>query len=835
MRMKMSHRQLSTVNYLRMRISFNWLKQYLNFDLSAEETAYYLTNCGLEVEGIETFEAIEGGLEGLVTGEVLTCEKHHDSDHLHLTTVDIGKENPLHIVCGAPNVAKGQKVIVATIGTKLYSGGEPFVIKKSKIRGELSEGMICAEDEIGIGNSHEGIMVLDENTPPGIPASTYFKIEKDYVFEIGLTPNRNDAMSHFGVARDLHAVFNVHNIPCSPLIFPKFDDFIPNTKTNTIDITVENTTDCPRYTGIYFENVIVKESPEWLKNRLRSIGIRPLNNIVDITQYVMFEMGQPLHAFDADFIKGNQVIVRNLPEGTPFTTLDGNEVKLSHEDLMICNAEEGMCIAGVYGGLNSGVTEKTRHLFLESAYFNPKTIRKTAKRHNLKTDASFRYERGCDPDITVRAIRRAANLIQEIAGANIISEIVDVYPKVIEPTKVHLSYEEFDKIAGITIDALSISKILLLLGMEVDNLGDEQLLITIPPARADVTRSVDLIEEILRIYGYDKIEVSKQITYQFASQKITPNWQKIFSVFLADRGFYETINNSLTKEQYALSHDFINEKETVYLLNPLSNELNVMRQTLLFSGLENIAFNSKNKNANLRLFEFGNVYAKQLETNSEDVIERFKEYPKLSIFVTGKDHEELWNSKPVDLDIFYLKNIVNDLLVKAAFPEELLKINTIEDAPFLTALSYLFDGKTILTFGQIHPAILKSFEIKKPVYYAEIHLDLFYPLCGKKPAEFKAINPYPSVKRDLALVVDQNMTYAQLEMIAYKYASKLLKNVSLFDVYEGDKIEKGKKSYALNFILQHPSKTLTDEEIQKVMNKLTDAYQKEAGATLRSS
>lgn len=818
-----------------MKISFNWLKQYLNFDLTAEETAYYLTNCGLEVEGIEEFEAIEGGLKGFVTGEVLTCEPHPSSDHLHLTTVNIGTDNPLHIVCGASNVAKGQKVIVATIGAKIYSESGSFVIKKSKIRGEASEGMICAEDELGVGTSHEGILVIDEDTQPGTPAADYFKIEKDWIFEIGLTPNRNDAMSHFGVARDLHAVFSIHKIPCSPLLFPTYSDYIPNSRLNKIDVTVVNATVCPRYTGLYFENVVVKDSPDWLKNRLRSIGIRPVNNIVDITQYIMFGIGQPLHAFDADFIKGRHVVVKNLPDGTPFTTLDGKEIKLSSEDLMICDEKDGMCIAGVYGGINSGVTEKTKKLFLESAFFNPKSIRKTAKRHNLKTDASFRYERGCDPDITELAIRRAANYIQEIAEADFISEVIDIYPKHIEKTKVHLSFEELRKISGIDIDPLIVSNILLLLGMEVDNLGNEQLLVTIPRSRIDITRSVDLIEEILRIYGYDKIVVSQQMNYQFSPlKKGTTAWQRIFTTLLADSGFHEVINNPLTKEQYALTHSFISEKESVHLLNPLSNELNVMRQTMLFSGLENIAFNINNRNYNLRLFEFGNIYRKSSDAVSDEVTARFVELPRLAIFVTGKDSEELWNHPSTDLDLFYLKNIVNNLLIRAAAPQELFEIKTVDYSPYLSGLSYHHEDQTILTFGQIHPEILRSSDIKKPVYYAEINLDLLYPLCNKKPVEYKEISPYPTVKRDLALVVDQHVTYAQLEEIAYKYASKLLKQVTLFDVYEGEKMEKGKKSYALSFVLQHSRKTLTDEEIQTVMSKLTSAFQKEIGATLRS-
>ncbi len=816
-----------------MRISFNWLKEYIQFDLTPEETGKYLTDCGLEVEGIEEFETVKGGLKGLVIGEVLTCEDHPDSDHLHLTTVNIGLDTPLPIVCGAPNVAQGQKVVVATIGTTLYSGNESFTIKKSKIRGAVSEGMICAEDEIGIGTSHDGIMVLDDSAIPGTLASEYFNIEKDFIFEIGLTPNRNDAMSHFGVARDLHAALSIRQIP-SVLHFPKSDDFIPNAKKNLITITVENKIDCPRYTGLTFENVEVKESPEWLKNRLRSIGIRPINNVVDITQFVMLEMGQPLHAFDADHIKGNKVIIKNLPKETPFTTLDGSEVKLSHEDLMICNESEGMCIAGVYGGLDSGVTEKTKNLFLESAYFNPKSIRKTAKRHNLKTDASFRYERGCDPEITMYAIRRAANLIQELANASITSEIIDIYPSPIAPAKVQLSFTEINMIAGKEIDKNLISKILLLLGMEVNKIDDEQLMITVPPLRFDVVSSMDLIEEILRIYGYNNIDIPSAVHYHINTPVTNNNqYKNQISTFLAHNGFFEVMNNSLTKSDYAEKFDFIDEKETVRLLNPLSNELDVMRQTLLFSGLENIAYNINNKNSNLRLFELGRTYAKITDSESFDVTERFRENSFLSMFVSGFDSENLWNHKPDALDIYYLKNVVFNMLKTLNFPIQDLEMNLVENSMFLNSLQYQYQGNLFLKIGEVHPLILKSFDIKKRVYYAEIELCHLYSACAMQKTLFKKIPLYPEVKRDLALVVNQDISYDQLEKIALKNASKLLKGVSLFDVYEGDKIEKGKKSYALNFVLQHPEKTLSEEDINKTMNKLIKAYETEVGATLR--
>jgi phenylalanyl-tRNA synthetase beta chain len=816
-----------------MKISFNWLKEYIQFDLTPEEICKYLTDCGLEVEGMEEFEHVKGGLKGLVIGEVMSCEEHPDSDHLHLTTVNIGNDTLLPVVCGAPNVAKGQKVIVATVGTVLYSGDDSFTIKKSKIRGAVSEGMICAEDEIGLGTSHDGIMVLDENAVPGILAADYFKIVKDYIIEIGLTPNRNDAMSHFGVARDLHAVLTIHQIP-STLRIPQCENPVLNGKKNLIDITIENKTDCPRYTGLTFENVEVKESPDWLKNRLRSIGIRPINNIVDITQFIMFEMGQPLHAFDADYIRGKKVIIKNLPEGTPFVTLDGNEIKLSSEDLMICNEMDGMCVAGVYGGLHSGVTAKTKNIFLESAYFKPKTVRKTSKRHNLKTDASFRFERGCDPDITVFAIKRAANLIQELAKASITSEIIDVYPTPIEPAKIKLAFAELDMIAGKEIDKNIVTTILLLLGMEVHKIGDEQLMVTVPPSRLDITSSVDLIEEVLRIYGYNNIEIPDTVQYKIGNHSTAENkYKNKISSFLVHHGFFEVINNSLTKSSYAEKFDFIHEKETVKLLNPLSSELNAMRQTLLFSGLENIACNINNKNSNLRLFEFGRTYKKTFENQSNNVTERFQENNFLSLFVTGYDSENLWNHKPVLLDIYYLKNIVFNMLKTMNFPIEELNMTLLSDSVFLTGFQFEQKEKLFMKIGEVHPLLLKSLDIKKKVYYAEIDVPQLYAICSTQPVDFKQIPVYPEVKRDLALVIDENINYCKLEEIACKYASKLLKKVSLFDVYEGDKIEKGKKSYALSFILQHSEKTLTEDDINKTMNKLIKAYEQEIGAILR--
>ncbi len=819
-----------------MKISFNWLKQYINFDLSLEDTAKYLTDCGLEVECFEDFETVKGGLDGFVIGEVLTCENHPDSDHLHITTVNTGTMQPLTIVCGAANVAQGQKVVVATIGAVVYHDQDSFVIKKSKIRGVVSEGMICAEDEIGIGSSHDGIMVLDANAKPGTLAAAYFKVENDAIFDIGLTPNRSDAISHFGVARDLYAVLKVNNIPCSPIIYPNVEDYIPSAKMSAVDIVLEDKIGCPRYTGLTIHDVEVGESPEWLKNRLRSIGCRPINNVVDVTQYIMFEIGQPLHAFDADKIIGNKVIIKKLPEGTPFTTLDGHEVKLSSEDLMICNEEEGMCIAGVYGGVKSGVTFNTKNVFLESAYFNPCSIRKTSKRHNLKTDASFRYERGCDPEITKYAIKRAVNLIQELTGATKISVITDIYPTEIERKKIILSFDEINRVAGKDIDRQLVSNILLLLGMEVHANREEQLMVTIPLNKNDVTRPIDLIEEILRIYGYNNIEIPDTMTYKLSVDKkiLNSDFQKIISQYLAGNGFFEIMNNSLTKKSYSQSFDFIDENRTVAILNPLSSELSVLRQSLLFSGLENIVRNINNKNPNLKLFEFGNCYQKNMTATKEDVVSnRFIENPVLSIFLTGNSGNANWCQAAQEMDFFLLKNYVHNLFRILNFPILQLTTSVDDSTLFMENLCYFLGENQILKMGKIGPKVLKYFDIKKPVYYAEIYLDMLYPNCFKSEVEYRQISLAPEVKRDLALVIDRDISYEKLEFIAIKYGSKLLKQVRLFDVYEGDQIEAGKKSYALQFILQHNERTLSEEEINKVMSKLIAAYEKEIGARLR--
>ena len=810
----------------------------LKFNLTAEETAAYLTDCGLEVEGIELFETVKGGLRGLKIGEVLTCEPHPNSDHLHVTTVNVGEEEPLHIVCGAPNVAAGQKVVVATIGTVLYNGEESFTIKKSKLRGELSEGMICAEDEIGLGTSHDGIMVLPEEAVPGTPAADYFKVEADTIFEICLTPNRCDAICHFGVARDLFATLAQHDIPCSTLVRRNAREVQPVAGVHSrIDIVIENSKDCPRYSGVLIDDIKVKESPEWLQTKLRSVGVRPINNIVDITQYIMLELGQPMHAFDADKIEGNKVIVKNLPEGTPFVTLDGNEIKLNANDLMICNEKEGMCLAGVYGGLHSGITENTTRLFLESAYFNPVCIRKTAKRHGLKTDASFRYERGCDPSITVYALKRAVELVLELAGGYPVMNILDRYPNEIEPAQITLYYDQVNQVAGKIIEKQAITKILMLLDMEVKPVGDDKIIVTVPLNKADVTRPIDLIEEILRIYGYNNIEIPTTLTYDMSCLRQNDTvyqMQTAISKYLADNGFYEVMNNSLTKAEYAQRFDFLDERETVKLLNPLSSELNSMRQTLLFSGLENVMRNVNNKAADLRLFEFGKIYTLNPQSVvGDDVTVRYQEREMMSLFVTGKLGDDNWEGKSADADFFYLRNMIDNFLVKVNFPME--KVQLVADTEprmFAQHVSYKVDDVTPIHIGILRADILRSFDLKKPVYYAEIDVEAVNAL-RKNVVNYTPINPYPAVRRDLALVVDKDVTYDALEKIGYKYASKLLKQVNLFDVYEGAGLGEGKKSYALNFVLQSAERTLTDEEINKVMNKLVSAYEREVGAKLR--
>ena len=818
-----------------MKISNKWLKTYIKVDLSPEKTAEILTDTGLEVESWETIETVKGGLNGVVIGLVLTCEKHPDADKLTVTTVDIGEETPLQIVCGAPNVAAGQKVPVATIGTTLYSGEESFQIKKSKIRGVTSEGMICAEDELGLGNSHAGIMVLKSDAIIGMSAKDYFEIEDDVVYEIGLTPNRSDATSHFGVARDLAAALKSRNIIDVSAILPDVSKFAIDNNENCFKIDIIDNENCPRYSGLHIKNITVADSPAWLQNRLLSIGIRPINNIVDITNFVLFELGQPLHAFDAGKIKGNKVIIRKSKENSKFKTLDGVERTLNGNELMICNETEEMCIAGVYGGESSGVNEKTTEIFLESAYFNPVSIRKTSKYHGLKTDASFRFERGCDPDITIYALKRAALLIKEIAGGTIASDIIDEYPLPIPKPTVTIDLNNVTSLIGKEISKEQIKIILNTLGIEILEKNANTMLLSIPLFKADVTRECDVIEEILRIYGYNNVEIPANINYAYIVKQKQPliDLQNRLSDYLADNNCLEAMNNSLTKVEYFEKFDFLSKESIVKILNPLSKELGAMRQSLLPGLLENISMNINYKNQDVRLFEFGNTYCLNNETESNDVTKRYIETQMLGMVITGNSNPETWLKQTEKNDFYTLKGLVNGILKKSSIKIEEVIQKPFSDSIFSNGLSYLINNLDIIKFGTISPKLLKNFDIKQPVFYCEIQWQNFAKISTKRKTIFSGINNFPPVRRDLALLVNNDITFDEIRKVALKTEKKLLKSVGLFDVYEGDKIEAGKKSYAINFILQHDNKTLTDNEINSIMKKFIDSFEKELSAVIR--
>lgn len=803
-----------------MKISYSWLKNYIKTDIKPEEVAQLLTDTGLEVEGFEKIQTVKGGLEGLVIGEVLTKTKHPDADRLNVTTVNVGGQELLQIVCGAANVAVGQKVVVATVGTTLYNGEESFQIKKSKIRGEVSEGMICAEDEIGLGNSHDGIMVLNADAKIGSLAKEYFKIEDDFVFEIGLTPNRTDATSHIGVARDLAAALNIKNP--TTIVRPSVDAFKVDNVNLTIPVEVLDTERCPRYTGITLSGIEVKDSPDWLKNKLLAIGLKPINNIVDVTNFVLHETGQPLHAFDADKIAGKKVIVKTVADQTLFTTLDDKERKLSATDLMICNTNEPMCIAGVFGGAKSGVNNLTKNIFLESAYFNPVSVRKTAKFHGLNTDASFRYERGADPNITVYALKRAILLMQEVAGGKVSSEIIDVYPKPIQDFNVELAYSTCDKIIGEKLDRAIIKKILLSLEIKIVNETAEGLMLQIPPFKADVQRDVDVVEEILRVFGYNNIKLpdsmSSALVYRPSVDK-----DKIINTLsdlLVSQGFNEILSNSLTKSSYYQEKDSL-----VKLLNPLSSELDVMRQTLLFNGLETIVYNQNRKSPNIKFFEIGKTYTKQSD--------KFVENSFVGIFISGNYAQENWNVSKSATNFFHLKGYVQTILEKFGLAEANFLFNQESDSLFNYALNYQLNDKELVKLGKVSTKIQKQFDITNEVFYAQINLDNFIKLASKTKIQYKEIGKYPSVRRDLALLIDKQINYHQLEQLAYKQEKRLLKQVNLFDVYEGKNLEEGKKSYAVSFVFQDDEKTLTDVQIDKTMERLIQVFNTELGAKLR--
>ena len=822
-----------------MKISYNWLKQYVNCDYPAEKVSELLTSTGLEVEDLERFESVKGALKGVVVGKVLTCIDHPNSDHLHITTVDVGGEEPLHIVCGAPNVAAGQKVLVATINTELWIGDEHITIKKGKIRGEVSEGMICAEDELQLGTSHEGIMVLPDDYEVGKPASFYFPVEEDYTIEIGLTANRSDATSHIGSARDLVAALNQReNTTEYHLIRPSVDDFKVENHNLDIDVVVEDTQACPRYSGVTVSGVKVSESPVWLKNRLAAVGIRSINNIVDITNFVLMEVGQPMHAFDADKITGKKVVVKCLPEGTPFITLDGVERKLNSRNLMICNAEEPMCIAGVFGGQKSGVTMETTNVFLESAYFNPTSIRKTSKFHGLQTDASFRYERGADPNITLFALKRAALLIKELAGGTISSEIKDVKNGDFAPARVDLKFDYLNKLAGKVIDPTQAVNILKSLECQVVEQDNKHVVVDVHTSKVDVTRPADVVEEILRIYGYDNIEIPSRIhaSISRATKPDADKMQQKISDMLVANGFYEIMNNSLTKAAYSEAFPAFDPAQNVKILNPLSSDLNVMRQTLMWGGLESIAFNQNRKVSDMKFFEFGSVYFFDASKVGDETkpLKPYNEHTCLDLFLTGNKQAELWNAPSKALDYFDLKEYVMGVLNHFKFDFKALEANEANLPHFDYATTYCVDGKEIVTLGKLSKKTLKHFDLKKDVFYATFNWTLMMQCLAKaKEVHFEPLSKFPAVRRDLAMIFDKNVTFAEVKKVALAAENKLLQSMSLFDVYEGEKIPAGKKQYAMSFVLMSPTTTLTDKVIEKTMGKIQGAMEKELGGILR--
>ncbi|WP_396184213.1 phenylalanine--tRNA ligase subunit beta [Flavobacterium sp.] len=805
-----------------MRISYNWLKQFIKLDSSSEETAALLTDLGLEVEVVEKYQSIKGGLEGIVVGEIKTCIQHPDADRLKITTVDLGDGNPIQIVCGASNVAVGQKVPVASIGTNLFDkDGNEFQIKKGKIRGQESHGMICAEDELGLGENHDGIMILDDSLQAGTLFSKVMNIESDEVFEIGLTPNRADAMSHWGIARDLRAGLVQKNVH-PELITPSVTSFRVDKRTFKIDVEVKDIKLAPRYCGVTISGITVKPSPDWLQNRLKAIGLTPKNNIVDATNYVLHELGQPLHAFDANKING-KIIVKTIESGTKFKTLDDVERILHEEDLMICDEKGPLCIAGVFGGKNSGVTENTSNIFLESAYFNPVSIRKTAKRHSLSTDASFRFERGIDPTITEYALKRAAILIKEIAGGEITSDIVDIYQKKIEDFTVLLNFNKVNKIIGQEIPKETIKKILVSLDIKVNSVSDAGLGLIIPAYRVDVQREIDVIEEILRVYGYNNIEFTKKLNATVSNSSRTEDYkvQNIIANQLNSLGFYEMMANSLTTPDYVKLSDDLKEEFNVMMLNPLSNDLSAMRQSLLFSGLEAVSYNINRRNADLKLFEFGKSYHKMPSGYDEN--------KHLTLFVSGNRQNEMWTNSQKPSDFFLFKGYVETIFSRLSL-QKTKTLPAVSDV-FGEGIAFAIGNDVLVEMGTIKKSILKHFDIKQTVYYADFNWNLILKLISNK-IKFQDIPKYPEVRRDLSLLLDRNVTFDSLYAVASQTEKSLLKEISLFDVYEGKNLPEGKKSYALSFHIQDTTKTLTDDQIDKIMNKLKLNFEK-LGAVLR--
>lgn len=820
-----------------MNISYNWLKDYLDFDLQPEEVSAALTSIGLETGGVEEVQTIKGGLEGLVIGEVLTCVEHPNSDHLHITTVNVGGDEPLQIVCGAPNVAAGQKVVVAVNGTKLYDGDEVFTIKRSKIRGVESNGMICAEDEIGIGTDHAGIIVLPADAVVGTPAKEYYNVKSDYVLEVDITPNRVDATSHFGVARDLAAYLKQNGKPAE-LKRPSVDAFKIDDDTPAIEVIVENTEACPRYSGVTIKGVTIKESPEWLKNRLNAIGLRPINNVVDVTNYVLHELGQPLHSFDAGKVTGNKVIVKTQPEGTKFVTLDGVERTLTDRDLMICNKENAMCIGGVFGGLDSGVTEQTTDVFLESACFHPTWIRKTARRFGLNTDASFRFERGLDANQTVYVLKRAALLIQEVAGGKITGSIQDVYPSPVAPYTVELTYKKINTLIGKVIPAETVKSILASLEMEIISENEEGLTVHVPVYRIDVQRDVDVIEDILRIYGYNNVEFSENVksnlSYQAPADR-SYKLQNLISEQLCGCGFNEILNNSLTRSAYYDELSTYPVSHCVMLMNPLSADLNGMRQTLLFGGLESVEHNIKRKNGNIRFFEFGNCYDYNADNKKDgETLAAFTENYYLGLWVTGNRVENNWAHPNEKSSVYELKAYVENILVRLGVDMKKVIFGNLANDIYSAGLSITTtSGRQLGTLGIVSPKICKAMDIDTEVYYAELSWTLLMKETRKSKVTFAEISKFPAVKRDLALLLDKSVLFAEIEKIAAESERKLLQGVSLFDVYEGKNLPAGKKSYAVSFFLQDKEKTLNDKQIDAIMKKIQTNLEQKLGAQLR--
>ena len=815
-----------------MNISYKWLKEYVDFDLTPQQVCDALTSTGLEVDALEEVQSIKGGLKGLYVGKVLTCEMHPNSDHLHVTTVDMGKGDPSQIVCGAPNVAAGQKVIVADLGCVLYDGDQEFVIKKSKLRGVESNGMICAEDEIGIGTSHDGIIVLPEDAQVGMPAAEYYHLESDWLIEVDITANRADALSHWGVARDLYAWLKQNGYqtathkPCAST-FTVDDHSLP------IDVVIDNTEACKRYACVSITGCEVKESPEWLKNKLTTIGLRPINNIVDITNYVMMALGQPLHCFDADMVKGHKIVVKTMPEGTPFQTLDGVEHKLSDRDLAICNAEEPMCIAGVFGGKGSGTYETTKNVVLESAYFHPTWIRKSARRHGLSTDASFRFERGIDPNGTIEALKYAAQLCKELAGGKVSMDIKDVYPEKIEDAVVDLKYDYVHNLIGKEIGVDNIKNICQSLEMQIMNENAEGLTIKVPAYRVDVQRPCDVVEDILRIYGYNNVEIPTQLKSSLVIKGDEDQKHKLANLVseqLVGEGFNEILNNSLTKGAYYGENDHL-----VRIMNPLSTDLNVMRQTLLFGGLESIEHNAKRKNGNCRFFEFGNVYFFNPEKkDDENPMNAYKEEYHLGLWLTGKRVEGSWAHANEDSSFAELSAYVENILARIGVQQGMLVRKKSQNPIFSAGLTIENrGGKLMLEMGVLAKKVQKAADIDAPVYYCEMNWTALMKLLRNKQVLFTEIAKYPAVSRDLALLIDQNVEFAQIEEIARQTEKKLLKKVELFDVYEGKNLPAGKKSYAVNFILQDAEKTMGDKQIDAIMQKLIANLKKQLGAELR--